>query len=210
MTDISRPDSSGARSSIAHRGVDVVLVTVRELRLVLGLLLVLFVTSETWRWIGRLTAPRLALFMLVTLVAALLVVAVGLRRTVARPAVHRATVRVAGEVVGLGAILFGAFAAVGVLSVDAGVVADWSGSGNGILLSLGVGDPPLVLTRQLLQVSAFLAALGALAFAIEVIVDEGTRHSLLRDIVEPTEPTEPTEPAEPSEPTEQTPNATGR
>lgn len=187
MIDISRSDSSGARASIAHRGVDVVLVTVRELRLVLGLLLVLFVTSETWRWIGRLTAPRLMLFVLVTLVAALAVVAVGLRRTVPRPAVQRATRRVAGEVIAFGAILFGAFATVGVLSVDAGVVADWAGSGDGVLLALGVGDPPLVVTRELLNVSAFLAALGALAFAIEVLVDEGTRHSLLRDLVEPTE-----------------------
>lgn len=166
-----------------------VLVTVRELRLVLGLLLVLFVTSETWRWIGRLTAPRLVLFSLVALAAALTVVAVGLRRTVARPAVARATVRVAAELITLGALLFGAFVTVGVLSVDAGVVADWSGTGDGVLLSLGVGDPPLVLTRPLLQVSAFLAALGALAFAIEVIVDEETRNSLLRDLVEPAEQT---------------------
>lgn len=186
MTDIPRPGGSlPRRSSLAHRGADVVLVAVRELRLLLGLLLILFATAETWRWVGRLTAPRLVLFMLVTLAAALLIVVVGLRRTVARPVVRQATVRVVGEVLAFGSLLFGTFVAVGVLSVDARLVADWSGSGDGLLVSVNIGDPPLIMTRQLLQVTAFLAALGALAFAVEVIADADTRHTLIRDLVEP-------------------------
>lgn len=71
------------------------------------------------------------------------------------------------------------------LSVDAGLAADWSGSGDAPLVSLGVGDPPLVVTRPLLQVTAFLAALGVLAFAVEVIADAGVRDTLIGDLVEP-------------------------
>lgn len=162
-----------------------VLVTVRELRLLLGLLLVLFVTSETWRYVGRLTTIRLLLFALATLTAALLVVSAGLRRTLAGAAVRRATVRVGGEVIAFGAALFATFTIVGVLSIDAGLVAEWSGSESGVLASLGVGDPTLVITRQLLHVAAFLAALGALSFAIEVVADPGTRDTLISDLVEP-------------------------
>ena len=110
------------RRRVAARGVDVVLVTVRELRLLLGLLLVLFVTSETWRYVGRLTTVRLVLFGLATLAAALLVVGMGLRRTLGTTAVRPATVRVAVEVV---------------------------------------------------------------AFAVEVVSDADTRHTLVRDLVEP-------------------------
>lgn len=187
MADASRGRSPTGRSRFAARGVDVVLVTVRELRLLLGLLLVLFVTSETWRYVGRLATVRLVLFVLVTLTAALLVVAMGLRRTVERPAVGRATVRVAGEVLAFGAALFAIFTAIGVLSIDAALVAEWSGSRSGTLMSLGVGGPPLVLTRQLLQVAAFLAALGALSFAVEVIADADTRQTLVRDLVAPSD-----------------------
>lgn len=151
----------------------------------LGLLLILFLTSETWRYVGRLTAPRLVLFVLATLAAALLIVGIGLRRTLEPSAVRRATTRVTGEVIAFGALLFVTFAVVGIISVDAALVADWSGSQDGVLLSLGIGSPPLVVTRQLLQVTAFLAALGAFAFAVEVIADASTRHSLVRDLVEP-------------------------
>jgi hypothetical protein len=81
MADGPERSPLSVRSRVAGRGADVVLVTVRELRLLLGLLLVLFVTSETWRYVGRLTAPRLVLFLLVTITASLLVVGPGPRRT---------------------------------------------------------------------------------------------------------------------------------
>lgn len=149
----------------------------------LGLLLILFVTSETWRYIGRLSVPRLALFVLAALALALLVVGTGLRRTLERGALRRATTRVAVEVLGFGALLFVIFGVVGTVSVSAELVADWSGSPDGVLWSLGIGTPPMVVTRQLLQVTAFLAALGSLAFAVEVIADAGTRHTLVRDLV---------------------------
>ena len=176
------PGRRTVRSQVASGGADVVLVTVRELRLLLGLLLILFVTSETWRYVGQLPVVRVVLFTLATLGAAVLVVAAGLRRMVPRPAVRHATVRVAAELVAFGAALFATFAVIGLVSVDAGLAAEWSGRQGGVLLSLGVGDPPLVLTRQLLQVAAFLASLGALVFAVEVIADAGTRRTLLRDL----------------------------
>lgn len=183
--DVPSRASRAGRARLAARGADVVLVTVRELRLLLGLLLVLFVTSETWRYIGRLPAERLLLFVLATLAVALLVVALGLRRTLDAPVVRRATVRVAVEVVTFAAALFLTFTVIGVLSIDAGLAAEWSGSHDGVLLSLGFGSPPLVVTAQLLQVAAFLAALGGLSFAVEVVSDPETRQTLVKDLVEP-------------------------
>lgn len=176
------------------RGSDVVLVTVRELRLLLGLLLILFITSETWRYVGRLTVLRVVGFALATLIAALLVVGVGLRRMLGRSDARRATVRVAAELVAFGTLLFVTFTVVGVLTVDAGLVAEWSGTQDGVLVSLGVGSPPLVVTRQLLQVATFLASLGALVFAVEVVADGSTRRTLIQDLFEPADETEPERP----------------
>lgn len=172
------------RSRFASRSADVVLVTVRELRLMLGLLLILFVTSEVWRYIGRLTTARLVILLSTVSAAALLVVVLGLRHTLVPAAVRSATIRVVVEVVTFGATLFVTFVVVGIISVDAGLAAEWSGGPSGVLVSLGIGSPPLVLTRPLLQVAAFLAALGALVFAVEVIADAGTRHTLVHDLVE--------------------------
>jgi hypothetical protein len=165
------------------------MVVVRELRLLLGLLVVLFMTSETWRYVGRLTGPRLAAVVVALLGASMLVVVVGLRRVYAdslrREDVRRAVVRVAGEVVAFAAALLVGFGLVGVVTIDAGLVAEWTSGSSEVVVSLDLGQPPLVLTRPLLQVSAFLAALGALAFAVEAISDPDTRLTLLRDLAEP-------------------------
>lgn len=150
----------------------------------LGLLLILFVTSEVWSYIGRLTTARLVILLSTVSAAALLVVVLGLRHTLVPAAVRSATIRVVVEVVTFGATLFVTFVVVGIISVDAGLAAEWSGGPSGVLVSLGIGSPPLVLTRPLLQVAAFLAALGALVFAVEVIADAGTRHTLVHDLVE--------------------------
>lgn len=185
MVDVPNRDSRPVRSRVATRGADVVLVTVRELRLLLGLLLILFVTSETWRYVGQLTTVRVVLFVLATFTAALLVVGIGLRRMLGRSTVRRATVRVAVELIAFAMTIFVTFAVVGVVSVDAQLVAEWSGNPGGVLVSLGIGSPLLVITRQLLQVAAFLSALGALVFAVEVVADASTRRTLIRDLVEP-------------------------
>jgi hypothetical protein len=97
---------------------------VRELRLLLGLLLILFVTSEVWRYVGQLTPLRLVLLVLTTVAAALLVVGLGLRRTLGQSAVWRATVRVGAEAIAFGAMIFATSVVIGVLSVEAGLVAE--------------------------------------------------------------------------------------
>ncbi|MDG4825108.1 hypothetical protein O7635_24945 [Asanoa sp. WMMD1127] len=173
------------RSRVVSRSADVVLVTVRELRLLLGLLLILFLTAETWRFVGQLTTLRLLVFIALTFAAAFLVVGVGLRRVLRRSIARRAAVRVGLEILAFATAIFVTFATAGVASVDAELVTEWSGSQGGVLVSLGIGRPPLVITRQLLQVAAFLAALGALVFAIEVIADEDTRHTLTHDLAGP-------------------------
>lgn len=180
-----RPRTTGAR--LASRGADVVLVTAREMRLLLGLLLVLFLTSETWRYIGRLSVPRFVLLVAITVIVALLVVGLGLRHTIGSPAVKRAVGRVAGEVLAFGAALFLVFVAIGVLSVDADLVREWTGEPAAVLVSLGLGRPPMVLSAPLLQVGGFLASFGALAFAVEVVADASTRQLLVGDLVEPPE-----------------------
>ena len=119
MVDNPKRESRGVRSRAVSRGADVVLVTVRELRLLLGLLLILFITSETWRYVGRLTVFRVVGFACATLIAALLVVGIGLRRILGRSGARRATVRVALELLAFGTLLFVTFTVVGVLSVDA-------------------------------------------------------------------------------------------
>ena len=180
-----RPKAAGAR--VASRGADVVLVTVREMRLLLGLLLVLFVTSETWRYIGRLSVPRFLLLLSITVIVALLVVVLGLRHMIRSSAARAAITRVGGEVLAFGAALFLVFSLVGVISMDADLVAEWTGAPDAVLLSLGLGRPPMVLTAPLLQVAGFLASLGALAMAVEVVTDASTRRLLVGDLVEPGE-----------------------
>lgn len=148
-----------------------------------SLLLILFVTSEIWRYVGQLDGVRVIPLALATCSAAVLVVGLGLRRTLDPSIVRRATVRITVETIAFGALLFATLVVVGVVSVDADLVAEWSGSDAGVLVSLSIGGPPMVLTRQLIQVATFLSALGALVLAVEVITDTGTRHAVISDLV---------------------------
>lgn len=193
MADSAERGSSTVRSRVASRGADVVQVAVRELRLLLGLLLILFVTSEVWRYAGRLSPLRLVVLASATIAIALLVVGLGLRRTVDGPAAGRATIRVALEVLTFGATLFVTFVVIGTISVDADLAAEWSGHDGGVLVSLGIGHPDLVITRELLQVATFLAVLGVVVFAVEVIADAGTRHTLVHDLLDDAAPAAPDE-----------------
>ena len=183
----NRQATSGPRvgARARARGADVVLVAVRELRLLLGLLLVLFVTSETWRYVGTLGALRLALVLAVTVGGTLLLTVAGLLRTLpptmGRRAVRHATLRVLGEVAGFGLVLVVGFLLAGLVTVDAALVAEWTGRDAAAIWSTGIGEPELVLTRPLLQVALCLSALGAVAFAVEAVVDPATRQTLLRD-----------------------------
>ena len=71
--EVLRRQSEARFSSLVQNSSDVVMVVVRELRLLLGLLVVLFMTAETWRYVGRLTGPRLAAVVLALFGASMLV-----------------------------------------------------------------------------------------------------------------------------------------
>jgi hypothetical protein len=75
------------------------------------------------------------------------------------------------------------FTVLGAVTMDVLLVAEWTGVPAGEVASIGLGDV-VVVTRALVQVAAFLAALGALAFAVEVVVDPGTRATLLGDLLD--------------------------
>jgi hypothetical protein len=55
-------------------------LTARELRLVLTLLLVMFMTGEAWRYVGALTGPRLLVLIAGPVLAAFALIGVGLGR----------------------------------------------------------------------------------------------------------------------------------
>lgn len=182
---------AAGRHLVRARGADVILVAVRELRLLMGVLLILFVTSETWRYVGRLTGPRLGLIMAVALSTTVLLAATGLQRALrevlGRGLARRAAVRLVGEAMTFGLAVTVGFVALGFVTVDRDLVAEWTGAPAAVWASAEIAALPLVLTRSLVQVAAFLGALGALVFAIEAVVDPATRQTLLRDLLE--EPT---------------------
>ena len=61
------------------------MLSARELRLVLTLLLVMFMTGEAWRYVGALTGPRLLVLIAGPVLAAFALIGVGLGRQLARP-----------------------------------------------------------------------------------------------------------------------------
>ena len=72
------------------------MLTARELRLLLTLLLVMFMTGEAWRYVGALTGPRLLVLIAGPVLAAFALFGVGLGRQL-RPA---GTVRIPGTAKG--------------------------------------------------------------------------------------------------------------
>jgi hypothetical protein len=87
------------QESRAPRGAvvgEALVLTARELRLVLTLLLVMFMTGEAWRYVGALTGPRLLVLIAGPVLAAFALIGVGLGRQLG-PA---ETVRVPGAAKG--------------------------------------------------------------------------------------------------------------
>jgi DNA-binding transcriptional LysR family regulator len=71
----------------------------------------------------------------------------------------------------------GLFGFLGLATVDAELTREWSGQAAVPLLhSSTILGEELVVTAALLQVAGFLGALAALMFALEVLVDEQSRH----------------------------------
>lgn len=164
-------------------------VAARELRLLFGLLLILFVTSEVWRYAGRLDWTRLVAVLATALLAVAALLGVGLRHTLASSVhptvVTRAVFRVAQEVAVFGVTLFAALVVLGFVTIDHPLTQEWTGDESArVLFDVRLLGQQLVLTLPLVQVAACLAAVGILVFAIEVIVDSGARAALLDDLID--------------------------
>jgi hypothetical protein len=186
-------------------------LTARELRLVLTLLLVMFMTGEVWRYAGTRAGPRLLLMIAGPVLAAFVLIGVGLGRQL-RPAetvrvpgagedeatravvapraayrrlVRRVRGRVWLETLSVSLTVAALFTVLGVATVDAELTREWTGQASAEMLRLiKLRGEELVASAALLQVAGFLGALSALVFAIEVLVDEQSRHELIDDLLE--------------------------
>jgi hypothetical protein len=190
---------------------EALVLTARELRLVLTLLLVMFMTGEVWRYVGTLAGPRLLVVIGGPVLAAFVLIGVGLGRQL-RPAetvrvrgaaegeparavvaprvahrrlVARARGRVWLETLSVSIAVAALFAFLGVATVDAELTREWSGQASVEVLQLiRILGEELVVSASLVQVAGFLGALAALVFAIEVLVDEQSRYEVIDDLLE--------------------------
>jgi hypothetical protein len=188
---------------------EALVLTARELRLVLTLLLVMFMTGEAWRYIGALTGPRLLVLIAGPVLATFALIGVGLGRqlgpaetvrvraaegepahTVVAPRVAhrrlvaRVRVRVWLETLLVSIAVAGLFGFLGLATVDTDLTREWSGQASvPVLQSITILGEELVVSATLLQVAGFLGALAALMFALEVLVDEQSRHELIDDLL---------------------------
>jgi hypothetical protein len=79
----------------------------------------------------------------------------------------------------------GLFGLLGLATVDAEPTREWSGQASvQVRQSIKILGEELVVSAALLQVASFLGALAALMFALEVLVDEQSRHELIDDLLE--------------------------
>jgi hypothetical protein len=190
---------------------EALVLTARELRLVLTLLLVMFMTGEAWRYVGALTGPRLLVLIAGPVLAAFALIGVGLGRQLGpaetvhvpdaakgepahaviapRVAHRRLVARVRGrvwlETLLVSIAVAGLFGFLGLATVDADLTREWSGQASvPVLWSITILGEELVVSATLLQVAGFLGALAALMFALEVLVDEQSRHELIDDLLE--------------------------
>jgi hypothetical protein len=203
-----RPEEARApRGAVVGKAL---LLSARELRLVLTLLLVMFMTGEVWRYVGTLAGPRLLVVIAGPALSAFSLITVGLGRQL-RPAetvrihgatdgqparavvaprvahrrlVARARGRVWLETLSVSITVAGLFTFPGVATVDAEMTREWTGQASVEVLQLiTVLGEELVVSAALLQVAGFLGALAALVFAIEILVDEQSRHELMDDLL---------------------------
>ena len=190
---------------------EALVLTARELRLVLTLLLVMFMTGEAWRYAGTLAGPRLLVLIGGPALTAFVLIGVGLgrqlrpaetvrvpgttdgqpaRAVVAPRAAHRRLVarargRVWLETLSVSIAVAALFGFLGVATVDAELTREWTGQASvEVLQPVKILGEELVVSAALVQVAGFLGALAALVFAIEVLVDEQSRHELIDDLLE--------------------------
>jgi hypothetical protein len=156
---------------------EALVLTARELRLVLTLLLVMFMTGEVWRYVGTLAGPRLLVVIGGPVLAAFVLIGVGLGRQL-RPAetvrvgaaegepahavvaprvahrrlVARARGRVWLETLSVSIAVAALFAFLGVATVDAELTREWSGQASVEVLQLiRILGEELVVSASLVQ-----------------------------------------------------------
>jgi hypothetical protein len=86
-------------------------------------------------------------------------------------------VLVVGTVLGLFFVLFG------VLAVTPAVVESWLGHPGDALVEWEVAGNPLVVTTELLKLSGFLAAFGALYFSVTLVTDTTYREEFFEEVL---------------------------
>jgi hypothetical protein len=202
------PDSRPPKGAVVGEAL---LLTARELRLVLTLLLVMFMTGEAWRYVGALSRPRLVVLIAGPFLAAFGLIGVGLSRQLRaaetvlvpgtgagdppravmapRAAYRRLLARVRArvwlETLLVSTAVAGLFGFLGLATVDADLTREWSGQNSiQVLRSVTILGEELVLSAALVQVAAFLGALAALSFAVEVVADEESRRELTDDLLD--------------------------
>jgi ABC-type microcin C transport system permease subunit YejB len=96
----------------------------------------------------------------------------------------RVRVRVWLETLLVSIAVAGLFGLLGLATVDAELTREWSGQASvQVLQSMTILGEELVVSAALLQVAGFLGALAALMFALEVLVEEQSRHELIDDLL---------------------------
>lgn len=171
----------------------------RELRLVFIVLLVLFVTSETWQVFGRLSGVRYAVLFGLLVVAAGVLGALNARQqavaAIADPRFERPVPRAAGatlarrllgrvwfEILVVGLAVCACLFVLGVLVVDAALLDVWVRD-NPAARVLELGSSGLVVSEPLARLVGVLGAVAALLFALEVLVDRDLRTDVTNDLL---------------------------
>jgi hypothetical protein len=81
------------------------------------------------------------------------------------------------------AVAVGAFfVAFGALVVSAAVIESWTGTDGRQLLALSVGDIKVLVTLELLRVSAGIAALSGLYYSVALLTDSTYRQEFLQEL----------------------------
>jgi hypothetical protein len=81
-------------------------------------------------------------------------------------------------------LLIGAFFVLfGVFAISASTIEAWTGASPHVLATFTLGGRDLVLTEQLLRVSAFLAAFTGLYFTVYLVTDQTYREEFREDVV---------------------------
>ncbi|MDQ3739533.1 MAG: hypothetical protein M3389_01190 [Actinomycetota bacterium] len=137
----ARKTAEGVVVAIPATTFDALKLALRRMPLLLALLIVLFVTSESWQFFGRIEDARFGFVMVLFAIAASIVLVVGLfpriddaagagePRVPAKAKRHarmRLLGRLAFETAVVGAIVFGVFFLLGVVAVDRELTETWA------------------------------------------------------------------------------------